>query len=96
MRGARRPASRCRRQQSRARQPACVCLRERTLSPSRRHTHDIVARIGATAPSTVREAFDQVRQARPGTDLTVRVRRGDKEQDISVRVRVVPFILLDD
>jgi uncharacterized protein (TIGR03067 family) len=57
---------------------------------------DIVAKIGATAPSTVREAFDQVRQARPGTDLTVRVRRGDKEQDISVRVRVVPFILLDD
>jgi hypothetical protein len=50
----------------------------------------------------VREAFDQVRQARPGTDLTVRVRRGDKEQDISVRVRVrvrvrvVPLILLDD
>ncbi len=57
---------------------------------------DIIAKIGVTAPGTLREAFDQVRQLRPGTDLTVRVRRGKKEQDIRVRVGVVPFFFLDD
>lgn len=57
---------------------------------------DVIAKIGATAPSTLREAFEEIRQLRPGTDLTVRVRRGKTEQDIRVRVGVVPFFFLDD
>jgi uncharacterized protein (TIGR03067 family) len=57
---------------------------------------DIIVKIGATEPSSPREAFDEVRQLRPGADLTVRVRRGTKEQDIRVGVRVVPFFFLDD
>jgi uncharacterized protein (TIGR03067 family) len=57
---------------------------------------DIVARIGDVTPTGLREAYDQVRQARAGSELTVRIRRGDKELDIRVPVRVVPFYFLDD
>jgi uncharacterized protein (TIGR03067 family) len=57
---------------------------------------DILLKIGGTAIATLRDAVDQIRNARPGTELTVRVRRGDMEQDFTLRVRVVPFFLLDD
>jgi uncharacterized protein (TIGR03067 family) len=57
---------------------------------------DVITRIGEFVPTTLREAYDQVRQARAGSELTVRIRRGDKEQDIRVPVRVEPFYFLDD
>ena len=57
---------------------------------------DVVLKIGATPISTPRDAFDQVRQARPGTELSLRIRRGKAEMDFAVRVGVVPFFFLDD
>jgi len=36
-----------------------------------------------------------IRQVKPGTELTLRIRRGEKEQDVKVKVGVLPFFLLD-
>jgi uncharacterized protein (TIGR03067 family) len=57
--------------------------------------NDGVLKVGSTAVSDLKSTIELVQQARPGTDLTLRVRRGDKELDVVVRVGAIPFFLLD-
>jgi uncharacterized protein (TIGR03067 family) len=57
---------------------------------------DILLKVAGVAVNSLREVIDPIRQARPGSDVTLRIRRGDKEQDVTVRVRPTPFFLLDD
>jgi uncharacterized protein (TIGR03067 family) len=56
---------------------------------------DILIRIGDGLPPDLQTAVSMVRQAQPGSDLTILVRRGAKEKTLTVRVGVVPFFLLD-
>jgi uncharacterized protein (TIGR03067 family) len=56
---------------------------------------DVVLRVGDQEATGVREVVDMVRRARPGSELTLRIRRDDKERDVTVRVAIVPFSLLD-
>jgi uncharacterized protein (TIGR03067 family) len=56
---------------------------------------DVLVRIGPGVPTDLRGAIGLVQQVRPGSHLTIRVERGGKEQDIRVRVGVVPFFLLN-
>jgi uncharacterized protein (TIGR03067 family) len=57
---------------------------------------DVLLRIGGEVPADLQAAVQAVRDVRPGSDLAFRVRRGGKERDVTVRVGVVPFFLLDD
>ncbi len=52
---------------------------------------DIIVRVAATAATDLRTTIEAVRQARPGTELTLRINRAGKEQDVTVRVGVIPF-----
>src|SRR5262249_7617429 len=57
---------------------------------------DILVKIGADpATEDLRGTVDLVRRNPPGSQLTIRVRRDGKEQDIKVRVGVVPFYFLN-
>ena len=55
---------------------------------------DVVLAIGGTGISDLKGAVNAVRKAKPKGDLAVRVRRGDKEQDVTVRVGLLPFTIL--
>jgi uncharacterized protein (TIGR03067 family) len=55
---------------------------------------DILIKIGGGAATDVKTVVKLVQLATPGSDLTIRVQRGGKEQDIVVRVGVTPFFLL--
>ncbi len=57
--------------------------------------NDVILKVGTTAITTFMELIDLVRQVRPGSDVTLRIRRGDQEQDITIRAGVRPFMLLD-
>ena len=56
---------------------------------------DQILKIGASDATDLRQVVDLVRQAKPRTELTIRVRRDEKEHDIRVKVGVMPFFLLD-
>jgi uncharacterized protein (TIGR03067 family) len=56
---------------------------------------DVLLKIGAAEVTELRQTVDQVRQAKPRTELMIRVQRGDKDHDITVKVGVLPFFLLD-
>ena len=56
---------------------------------------DAILKIGDTEATDLKTVVDRVRQARPATDLTIRVDRDGKEQDVTIRVGVLPFFLLD-
>jgi uncharacterized protein (TIGR03067 family) len=56
---------------------------------------DVLLQVGATEATDLRTAVEAVRRARPGSQLTLRVRRGGEERDLTVRVGVLPFHLLD-
>jgi uncharacterized protein (TIGR03067 family) len=53
---------------------------------------DRLLKVGGAPPTTVKSTVDLVRQARPGSDLVLSIRRGDKERDITIRVGVAPFL----
>jgi hypothetical protein len=44
--------------------------------------------------SDLASAVEAVRATTPGADLVFRVRRGDKEMDVTVKVGVIPFQFL--
>jgi uncharacterized protein (TIGR03067 family) len=56
---------------------------------------DVLVTVGGQEASNLRAVIRLVQQAKPRSDLTFRVRRDGKEQDITVKVGVVPFYLLD-
>jgi uncharacterized protein (TIGR03067 family) len=56
---------------------------------------DVILRVGDQEATGVREVVEMVRRVRPGSELTLRIRRDGKERDVTVRVGVMPFSLLD-
>ena len=56
---------------------------------------DALVRVGGVEATDLRSVITRVRQAKPGGELAVRIKRGDKEQAVTIRVGVVPFFLLD-
>jgi uncharacterized protein (TIGR03067 family) len=56
---------------------------------------DLILKVGGGDATDLKTVVDLCRQARPGADLIVRVERDGKATDITVRVRVLPFFLLD-
>jgi uncharacterized protein (TIGR03067 family) len=56
---------------------------------------DVLLKISGQAPPDLQGAVKMIRYAKPGSELEVRVRRGDKELDVTVKVGVAPFFLLD-
>jgi uncharacterized protein (TIGR03067 family) len=55
---------------------------------------DVVLRVGSRDVSDVLSTVEAVRQAKPGERLTVRIRRDGAEQDVIVKVGLVPFTAL--
>jgi uncharacterized protein (TIGR03067 family) len=57
---------------------------------------DVLLKIGDQEITTLRETVNLCRLAKPGSELTLRIKRGDKEKDVTVKVGVAPFFLLDN
>lgn len=55
---------------------------------------DVILRVGDTPATGVAQVVDLVRAVRAGNEVRLHIRRGEKEQDITVRVGVLPFMLL--
>jgi uncharacterized protein (TIGR03067 family) len=56
---------------------------------------DVLLKVGGQEVTGLRACVDMIRVAKPGSELTLRVKRGDKEMDVTVKVGVIPFFLLD-
>jgi uncharacterized protein (TIGR03067 family) len=56
---------------------------------------DVVLKVGADATEGLQQTVELVRQLRPGSEVVLRVRRAGKEQDITVKVGVAPFVHLE-
>jgi uncharacterized protein (TIGR03067 family) len=57
---------------------------------------DLIFKIGNTKPGGVQEAVEVVGRARPGDQILFHIRRAKQERDITVRVGVFPFLLLEE
>jgi uncharacterized protein (TIGR03067 family) len=56
---------------------------------------DVLLKVGAAEAKELRATVEAVREARPGSDLTLRIRRAGEERDVTIKVGVIPFYLLD-
>src|SRR5262249_37528528 len=56
---------------------------------------DVLLKGGGSDPTSLLQAIDLIRETKPGGQVTLRIKRGEKEQDITVKAGVVPFMLLD-
>jgi uncharacterized protein (TIGR03067 family) len=56
---------------------------------------DLLLKVGGDEPGDLQQTINLVRQLKPGSDAILRVRRAGKEQDITVKVGVAPFLFLD-
>jgi len=56
---------------------------------------DVLVKVGAGDATDLRAVVTLVRQARPGSELTFRIRRGGQDRDVVVKVGILPFSLLD-
>jgi uncharacterized protein (TIGR03067 family) len=56
---------------------------------------DILLKIGNDVTGDLQQTVDLVRQLKPGSNTILRVRRAGKEQDVTVKVGVAPFLYLD-
>jgi uncharacterized protein (TIGR03067 family) len=55
---------------------------------------DVILKIADGEVGDLRSAVERVRRSKPGQELAFRVRRDDKEQDVRIKVGVVPFAFL--
>jgi uncharacterized protein (TIGR03067 family) len=55
---------------------------------------DVLLEIAGSAVKELRPAIEAIRRVKPGSNLTLHIRRDGKEQDIAVRVGVLPFDLV--
>jgi uncharacterized protein (TIGR03067 family) len=55
---------------------------------------DVVLQVGGAKVADLQLAIKAVRAAKPKSDLVLRIRRGDKEQDVTVKVALLPFGIL--
>jgi hypothetical protein len=51
--------------------------------------------VGSDAAADLQQTVNLVRQLKPGSDAVLRVCRAGKEQDITVKVGVAPFLFFD-
>ena len=56
---------------------------------------DVLLKVGNDPAEELQKTVNLVRQLKPGSDAVLRVRRAGKEQDITVKVGVAPFLFLD-
>lgn len=56
---------------------------------------DSLLKVGDAVTQDLQQTVDLVRQLKPGNDAILRVRRAGKEQDITVKVGVAPFVYLE-
>jgi uncharacterized protein (TIGR03067 family) len=56
---------------------------------------DVILKVGGQEVTDLRGCVRMVQSVKPGSDLTLRVKRGEKELDVTVKVGVVPFFLLN-
>jgi uncharacterized protein (TIGR03067 family) len=56
---------------------------------------DILLKVGNDAAEDLQQTINLVQQLKPGIETVLRVRRAGKEQDITVKVGVTPFLFLD-
>ncbi len=56
---------------------------------------DVILKVGDGEATDLRTVVDLCRQAKPDSTLTIRIKRDGKEQDIAVKVGVLPFQFLD-
>jgi uncharacterized protein (TIGR03067 family) len=57
---------------------------------------DVILAIGDEAVTKLRPAIEAVRRAKPGGRLAIHIRRDGKEEDVAVKVGVLPFTFLVD
>jgi uncharacterized protein (TIGR03067 family) len=57
--------------------------------------NDVILKVGGQEATDLKSVIELVRQAKSASDLVLSIRRGDADRDITVRVGVVPFFLLD-
>lgn len=55
---------------------------------------DVLLEVGGAPVAGLRAAVDAVRQAKPRSELTLRVRRDGREHDVKVKVGLLPFTIL--
>ena len=56
---------------------------------------DQILQVGGRDATDLRTTVRMIGEFRPGSEVTFRVKRGGKEQDIKVKVGVLPFFFLD-
>jgi len=56
---------------------------------------DFLLKVGSDAAEDLQQTIKLVQQLKPGSNAILRVRRADKEQDITVKVGVAPFLFLE-
>jgi uncharacterized protein (TIGR03067 family) len=56
---------------------------------------DVILQVGGRDATDLRTTVSMVGENRPGSEVTFRIKRGGKEQDIKVKVGVLPFFYLD-
>src|SRR5262249_30739759 len=55
---------------------------------------DVIVKVGTEPATDLKTVIGLVRQVKSGSDLTISIRRGEQNRDITVRVGVVPFYVL--
>jgi uncharacterized protein (TIGR03067 family) len=55
---------------------------------------DVLLKVGDQEATTLQGTVKVIQQIKPGTELTLRIKRGEKEQDVTVKVGVIPFFPL--
>jgi uncharacterized protein (TIGR03067 family) len=56
---------------------------------------DVVLMVGAGKASDLRTTIDLVRACKPASEVMFHIRRGGKEEDVKVKIGVMPFMYLD-
>jgi uncharacterized protein (TIGR03067 family) len=55
---------------------------------------DVLLKVGDQEVSNLSGTVNLIQQTKPGSELTLRIKRGEKEQDVTVQVGVIPFFPL--
>jgi uncharacterized protein (TIGR03067 family) len=56
---------------------------------------DILLKVGSQEVTELREVIDLVQQTKPGSKITLRIKRDGTEQDVTLKAGMLPFFLLD-
>jgi uncharacterized protein (TIGR03067 family) len=57
---------------------------------------DVILKVAGQDATDLLSTVKSIRGAKPGSDLVIRVKRGDKEKDVTVKVGVAPMLYLLD